>query len=35
MINKHGNKSPVEDEDIIIIGTYPEISTSFNQFVEI
>ena len=28
-INGHGNKSPIEDEEIIIIGTNPEISTSF------
>ena len=30
-INVDGNKSPVEDEEIIIIGTTPEISTFFHQ----
>ena len=29
-INDRGNKSPVEDEEIIIIGTTPAISTSFS-----
>ena len=29
-INQHGNKSAFEDEDIIIIGTTPSISTSFS-----
>ena len=29
-INEHGNKPPVEDEEIRIIGTTPEISTSFS-----
>ena len=29
-INEHGNKSPVEDEQIIIVGTTPEISTGFS-----
>ena len=29
-ITEHGNYSPVEDEDIIIIGTTPAISTSFS-----
>ena len=30
-INEHGNKSPVEDEEIGIIGITPEISTFFHQ----
>ena len=29
-INEHSNKSPVEDQDIIIIGTTPARSTSFS-----
>ena len=29
-INEHRNKSPVENENIIIIDTTPEISTSFS-----
>ena len=29
-ISKHGNKSPVDYEDIIIISTTPAISTSFS-----
>ena len=29
-MNENGNKSPVEDEDIIIIDTTPAISTSFS-----